>query len=203
MSSRAQKRRELNGKNRVKTIDKRRKIDKVAENVRNAVISQKEISCIVYVTDSSRDFSGGILGDPIEVAEALVKAAMENKALYVILDAVVKTVDEKGIWKETKEKMVVVHKGEGTGRSTTLNTKIPIMVDEGLIDNKLYNILDMNGILFLEELKNYTSKTVKSWKNLGAKTFKALTDLMDERGIEFGSVDVYELKTEEDVEGTI
>ena len=64
----------------------RKTIDSVAMTVKE-MVERGKANAICYVAKDG-DYSGGILGDVVEVAEAMVKAGKKNKSVFVILKAV-------------------------------------------------------------------------------------------------------------------
>jgi len=149
-------------------VDKQMKpYDRVAAKVRTIVYSEKGISCIVYVAGEQGKYAGGLIGEPTEIADALFHAAKENKAVYVIMDEVVKQLKDKGY--HQPEKLFNLAK----------------LCDENVIPKKLYNILDKHGIYDLAAIQEHKESDVLKWSGLGGQTFKILQEVMKERGLKF------------------
>lgn len=166
-------------------------IDRVASKVKQAV-EHEGLSCIVYAADANGQFAGGLVGDPVRVADALYNSAKENKAVYVILEAVVKSLKANGYAHEETEgegeeeaTFGVAESEKGETRGVVESLMLSELHGRGEISAKLFNMLSNEGMNTLEDLSEHKAKEVESIRGMGKMTFHELRAVMHKYNVKF------------------
>lgn len=141
--------------------------NRIQDDIRSK-LQRSGVSAICYMGIEGGEFSGGLVGEPEIVAEALVVACKKNAAIFHLLDIVVKSCREAGFHQEEKKSEEIKE----------LETSIGKLVDSGELDEKVRAIFEENKIIDLNQLSYFTEKEVKSWKGIGEKTLSRIRLLM-------------------------
>jgi hypothetical protein len=133
---------------------------------------------------------GGLVGDPTHVADALYHAAKDNKAVYVIMQEVMKALERNGInHDEEAPKMAIVkdEKAESGDAEENINLSEVTMCSEllrhGLISNRIFNKLSDLEITDLTQLNQLGKRQFSEERGVGKLMVKVVSDLMIERDI--------------------
>jgi hypothetical protein len=148
-------------------------IDRVAKKIENAFKSEIGISGLVYASKGDGEFAGNMIGDPVVIAQTLYSAGKNNKALFTIMDEVVKTLKREGFWQEVAEE------------EDLSGVAVSYLRDIGRIKPRLYNILDRYGIIHLRDLEGISKSETERWTGFGKMMYEQLRDVMNEYKVRF------------------